>query len=185
MISQSRSAFIYANLFLLSSSVIVQSFVNSNVHPPVAVTVTFSGGKFFSRHQDATTTSLHAIRQRNESDTYSKSQAELNMEELQKAARDPAAFEAYVLNKNKNKSDTDTGTGTNNGEIDAKRIDDSDGEESSQPPKKKNGYVPIEQWDEQREKDMMAWEQKVQFDGQRYGNRFNQNEILRSNLNRF
>ena len=173
----------------------MQSFVNSNVHPPVAVTVTFSGGKFFSRHQDATTTSLHAIRQRSESDTYSKSQAELNMEELQKAARDPAAFEAYVLNKNKNKNksdtDTGTGTGTNNGEIDAKKIDDSDsdgggdGEESSQPPKKKNGYVPIEQWDEQREKDMMAWEQKVQFDGQRYGNRFNQNEILRSNLNRF
>mmetsp|Transcript_5542 Transcript_5542/g.11323 ORF Transcript_5542/g.11323 Transcript_5542/m.11323 type:complete len:153 (-) Transcript_5542:345-803(-) len=49
---------------------------------------------------------------------------------------------------------------------------------------KKTGYVRAEEWDAQHKADM-SWDQKVAFDGQRYGNRFNQNEILRKNLNQF
>lgn len=88
----------------------------------------------------------------------------LNLEELQKVASDPTAFEAYVLQ----------------GRVEEKKKIE---ENQSQP--KTNGtkgYVPIEQWDKERKRDDMTWEERVQFDGQKFGNRFNQNEILRHNL---
>ena len=48
-------------------------------------------------------------------------------------------------------------------------------------------YVRAEVWEEQeREKaKSLNWEERVQFDGQVHGNRFNQNEILRHNLKGF
>ena len=48
--------------------------------------------------------------------------------------------------------------------------------------KEKIGYVPIEEWDDALSKEEISWEEKVQFDGQRYGNKFRQNDILRKNL---
>ena len=45
----------------------------------------------------------------------------------------------------------------------------------------KKGYVRAEEWDAQR-KTSLQWEEKVQFDGRRHGNRWQQNEILRHNL---
>ena len=90
------------------------------------------------------------------------------MEELQQAAKDPATFEAYVLRKQQAKLEE---------EEDAKKLNKANDEVT-----KKSGYVPIEQWDKERSKDDMGWEEKVQFDGQRFGNRFQQNEILRKNL---
>ena len=52
-----------------------------------------------------------------------------------------------------------------------------------------SGYKKVEEWDEeQREKDdkgEYTWEQRAQFDGQRNGNKYRQNEILRHNLNAF
>jgi len=48
----------------------------------------------------------------------------------------------------------------------------------------KKGYVPIEKWDQERKQklDSMSWEERMQFDAQKYGNQFKQNEILRQNL---
>uniref|UniRef100_A0A7S3VGV0 Uncharacterized protein n=1 Tax=Chaetoceros debilis TaxID=122233 RepID=A0A7S3VGV0_9STRA len=102
-----------------------------------------------------------------------KTQVEIDQEELQKAARDPKAFEAYVLKKNSPNANAAE-------EQSNKNVDDIP---STSPNKK--GYVPIEQWDADRSKDSLSWEEKVQFDGQRFGNRVNQNEILRNNINRF
>jgi hypothetical protein len=52
---------------------------------------------------------------------------------------------------------------------------------------KRKGYVRAEEWEEeeQRKRKEMRWEERVQFDGQQHGNRFNQNEILRHHLNAF
>ena len=53
---------------------------------------------------------------------------------------------------------------------------------------KKGGYVRAEEWEaeEQRKaKNASSWEERVQFDGQRHGDRFSQNEILRHHLKGF
>lgn len=105
-------------------------------------------------NENAQNTPLHAANRDN-----------LDLDALQKAAKDPKAFEEYVLNKKKVKEE-------------AKIVEEK-------PASTKKGYVPIEQWDEERKKDSLQWEEKVQFEGQMHGNRFNQNEILRHNLNTF
>jgi hypothetical protein len=79
---------------------------------------------------------------------------------LQEAARDPKKFEQFVMKK-----------------------DDVEPEPApAVEPKKGGGYQRIEEWDAQRSRDDMSWEERVQFDGQRNGNQFRQNEILRRNL---
>mmetsp|Transcript_17642 Transcript_17642/g.22265 ORF Transcript_17642/g.22265 Transcript_17642/m.22265 type:complete len:159 (-) Transcript_17642:816-1292(-) len=90
-----------------------------------------------------------------------------DMEEMLRAAQDPKLFEEYVLKKNQTKN-----------EVNIEKTTSGEDEEGG----KKKGYVPIEQWEEERSKDSLSWEEKVQFDGQRYGNQFQQNEILRKNL---
>ena len=89
----------------------------------------------------------------------------LDLDALQKAAKDPKSFEEYVLNK--------------------KIVKEEAKIEEEKTASTKKGYVPIEQWDEERKKDSLQWEEKVQFEGQMHGNRFKQNEILRHNLNTF
>jgi hypothetical protein len=73
---------------------------------------------------------------------------------LQDAARDPKTFEEMSLSE--------------------------DVEEAPKPIRK--GYQRIEDWDAET-KQSSAWEEKVQFDGQRHGNRFAQNNILLKHLN--
>ena len=52
--------------------------------------------------------------------------------------------------------------------------------------KPKGKYQRIEEWDEERkEKGTLTWEEKVQFEGQKYGNQVRQNEILNRNLKGF
>jgi hypothetical protein len=80
---------------------------------------------------------------------------------LQEAARDPKKFEQFVMNDG-NKEDEEP--------------------EAPVVEPKKGGYQRIEEWDAQRSRDDMSWEERVQFDGQRNGNQFQQNEILRRNL---
>lgn len=47
-------------------------------------------------------------------------------------------------------------------------------------------YQRIEEWDEERNaKGELSWEEKVQFDGQRYGNQVKQDSILRRQLGGF
>jgi hypothetical protein len=76
---------------------------------------------------------------------------------LQEAARDPKKFEEMSLS--------------------------IDPEEDETPkPTTGKGYQRIEDWDAET-KDDNSWEEKVKFDGQRYGNKFNQNSILMKHLN--
>jgi len=100
------------------------------------------------------------------------------MEELQRAARDPKAFEAYVL-KRKLEQET-TPENSSNSDLDQSDSDSPANEKKTST----SNYVPIEQWDEERGKneDSLTWEEKVQFDGLRNGNRYKQNEILRHHL---
>ena len=52
--------------------------------------------------------------------------------------------------------------------------------------KPKGKYQKIEDWDaERKEKGILSWEEKVQYDGQRHGNQFRQNDILTRNLHSF
>eukprot|EP00545_Synedropsis_sp_CCMP1620_P002216 CAMPEP_0119019914 /NCGR_PEP_ID=MMETSP1176-20130426/22958_1 /TAXON_ID=265551 /ORGANISM="Synedropsis recta cf, Strain CCMP1620" /LENGTH=97 /DNA_ID=CAMNT_0006974239 /DNA_START=430 /DNA_END=723 /DNA_ORIENTATION=- len=81
---------------------------------------------------------------------------------LQEAARDPKKFEEFVR-----------------GDVE----EDDEDVEPEEPVVKKNGYQRIEEWDANRSRDDMSWEEKVAFDGRQNGNRFKQNEILRHNLN--
>lgn len=52
------------------------------------------------------------------------------------------------------------------------------------PSKTKKAYQRVEEWDKER-KENLTWEEKVQFDGQRHGNKVNQNDILRHHLHTF
>ena len=53
---------------------------------------------------------------------------------------------------------------------------------------KKGKYQRIEEWDEERKKSNgkeLTWEERVQFEGQQYGNQVRQNDILTRNLHTF
>uniref|UniRef100_A0A7S4ALM6 Uncharacterized protein n=1 Tax=Pseudo-nitzschia australis TaxID=44445 RepID=A0A7S4ALM6_9STRA len=59
-------------------------------------------------------------------------------------------------------------------------------EESDEAKKPIGKYQSIEDWDaEQKEKGVMSWEEKVQFDGQRFGNQLKQDKILSRHLGTF
>ena len=94
---------------------------------------------------------------------------------IQKAASDPVAFERMALGKDEK-------------EKKAEPVEDSS-DNNDDAPKKKSGYVRAEEWDAQvkarQKKGEFTWEERVQFEGQRQGNQFNQNEILRKNLKAF
>ena len=89
-------------------------------------------------------------------------------------ASNPQSFENAVLKSQPlaaNVSDT-AGTGT----------------ETTNSTSSGSKYVRAEVWEEQereKAKSSSNWEERVQFDGQIHGNRFNQNEILRHNLKGF
>ena len=52
--------------------------------------------------------------------------------------------------------------------------------------KPKGKYQRIEDWDaERKEKGILSWEEKVQYEGQRHGNQVRQNDILLRNLHSF
>lgn len=105
----------------------------------------------------------------NNGDNYDK-------DELLRVAQDPKLFEEYVLQrKNKTKLDEETNSMPGIANDPSRQIDEENNS-------RKGGYVSIEEWDEKRSSDDLSWEEKVQFDGQRFGNQYNQNEILRKNL---
>lgn len=79
---------------------------------------------------------------------------------LQEAAKDPEAFERLVMGKDEEPEEEPVKTGNS------------------------GGYQRIEEWDKEHTQNL-TWEEKVQFDGQRFGNQVNQNEILRKNLKSF
>ena len=83
---------------------------------------------------------------------------------MQSAAGDPQVFEQFVCEKPAVKKHEKAPLKENNG-----------------------GYQRIEDWEEQEQqrKKEMSWEERVQFDGLRHGNRVSQNDILRHHLNSF
>jgi hypothetical protein len=103
------------------------------------------------------------------------------MRRLMEVASDSASFEKAVMAGDSYDHELVATAKHSNG---YKRADDND---SSLPTKKKKGtYQRAEEWDAERKANgTMTWEEKVQWEGQRHGNRVNQNDILRHHLNTF
>lgn len=95
------------------------------------------------------------------------------------AAADPHTFRAMALSN------------TNTKEPSAKEVTDAVASSSSKSPiptevkQQTPKYQRIEEWDAKTKKESLEQDQKLQFDGQRNGNRFQQNEILRRHIGSF
>jgi hypothetical protein len=96
------------------------------------------------------------------------------------AASDPKAFERMALDDGSRNSIHDIS--------DSKNLDDESFELGGNPPIKRV-YVRAEEWEqewqEKKKNGKLSWEERVQFDGQRYGNQVNQDDILRRHLKGF
>ncbi|KAL7464877.1 hypothetical protein ACHAXS_005209 [Conticribra weissflogii] len=107
---------------------------------------------------------------------------------LQKASKDPATFEKFIEESVAKKKKLGSAS------VVASSLASSDSStaleagESSPPPKTKKGtYQRIEEWDAQRQNGNgnMSEEERLQWECQKMGNQFRQNEILRHHLNSF
>lgn len=102
-------------------------------------------------------------------------------ERLTQAAANPDTFAQMALEQ----TTTTTSASSQNGNENKPSVVSTDHPNDSPPPR----YVPVEEWDaaqrNQTKGGLLSWEERVQFDGQRHGNRFRQNEILRHNLKGF
>jgi len=109
------------------------------------------------------------------------------------AASDPAAFERMVASDAAAGEPSTYATRTTNGSTNGKKNGAAStaghaGNGAGNPNKQPTaGYVRAEDWEaeqeEKRKNGSLSWEERVQFEGQRSGDRFKQNEILRHNLN--
>ena len=90
---------------------------------------------------------------------------------LQVASKDPATFERFIEDSVSRKK----GVASNYNNI----------SNENDKPKKKGKYVPIEEWDANRNLDDMTNEERLQWECQRNGNQYRQNEILMNNLKGF
>lgn len=100
---------------------------------------------------------------------------------LQAASKDPETFEKFIeesmANRGKKPSDVVWSSSS--------LMNGANGNADDTAPKKKK-YVPIEEWDAQRQNgEGMSKEERIQWECQRSGNQFKQNEILRQNLKSF
>ena len=95
------------------------------------------------------------------------------------AASNPQSFESAVLKSQQQQHDSTNAHATNMTNTSGTANNNTTGSSK---------YVRAEVWEEQereRAKSSSNWEERVQYDGQIHGNRFNQNEILRQNLKGF
>ena len=103
------------------------------------------------------------------------------MKRLSAIASDPKLFEESVLRASTGVEES-TNTTNNSSSFAEPTMTTTE-------KKKKRGYVRAEEWDQERnakaQEEGMSWEERVQYDGQRFGNQFQQNEILRKNLKAF
>lgn len=96
-------------------------------------------------------------------------------------ASDPKSFENAVIRQTNTEQIQASSAAVSNSTSPAEVSSDS-------PVLKKGGYVRAEDWEAEerrKAKNASSWEERVQFDGQRHGNRFSQNEILRHHLKGF
>jgi hypothetical protein len=107
---------------------------------------------------------------------------------LQAASKDPVTFEKFIdesMARSAKKSNSIGGSGqgmASSSKLNKGNVNGND--ENIDGTKKK--YVPIEEWEEQRKNgENMSWEERLQWESQRGGDQFRQNEILRQNLKQF
>jgi hypothetical protein len=110
------------------------------------------------------------------------------------AASDPGAFERMALQKDeptapveRRKKKSSTSLQASSSSSNATESLESFAEEIPTTQKKRRGYVRAEEWEKEQQQKAkeMSWDERVQFEGQRHGNRFNQNEILRHHLHTY
>ncbi|KAL3808093.1 hypothetical protein ACHAXA_010805 [Cyclostephanos tholiformis] len=112
---------------------------------------------------------------------------------LREASKDPIAFEKFVEESTSSgrddgggggeKSSTVSSSSSSSSSVAMKGVKDVDGNDVARAPKK---YVPIEEWDAGRKNgENMTKEERLQWECQRNGDQFKQNEILMRNLKRF
>mmetsp|Transcript_32880 Transcript_32880/g.69183 ORF Transcript_32880/g.69183 Transcript_32880/m.69183 type:complete len:190 (-) Transcript_32880:100-669(-) len=100
---------------------------------------------------------------------------------LQIASKDPEKFEKFIEESMERKK-----KGVKYSATMQSSSAGVNGDATAENAPKKGKYVPIEEWDEQRENgENMSSEERLQWECQRNGNQFNQNEILTRNLNSF
>lgn len=108
---------------------------------------------------------------------------------LSQTASDPKAFEKMVLGE-LNKDDSTTVAEATKEVVstnyNSNSKDDNADSAIGDDKKRQRGYQRAEDWeaDQAKEQKTLSWEERVQYDGQQHGNKFNQNEILRKNLHR-
>jgi len=102
---------------------------------------------------------------------------------LQAASKDPETFEKFIEESMAKKK---VGTATTMSSATANGVNGDSTAGVDDAPKKKGKYVPIEEWDAQRKNgENMSKEERLQWECQRNGNQFRQNEILLHNLKSF
>lgn len=112
---------------------------------------------------------------------------------LQQASKDPETFEKFIEESMAKKKLAKGGSG---GGVRSSTVVSSaslaangsaaDASTANSKAPKKSKYVPIEEWDEQRKNgENMSAEERLQWECQRNGNQFRQNEILSHHLNSF
>ena len=100
------------------------------------------------------------------------------MKRLTKLASDASLFEQTVLSSSHHDSNAASSSTAQHASL------HSDQEEEP----KRRGYVRAEEWDKEQTaklKEGLSWQERVQYDGLRFGNGVQQNEILRKNLSGF
>lgn len=101
-------------------------------------------------------------------------------DQLQAASKDPERFEKFIEETMAKKKMVSSSSSSLSSAYSAA----AKAQEETTPKKKKGAYVPIEQWDAQHSENMSK-EERLQWECQRNGNQFRQNEILMHNLKSF
>ena len=109
---------------------------------------------------------------------------------LQAASKDPETFEKFIEKSMKKKKISSASSSSYSSVVDysssskTTAASSTSEEEGENKPKKK--YVPIEEWDANRSKpENMSKEERLQWECQRGGNQFRQNDILLHHLKSF
>ncbi|KAL3785846.1 hypothetical protein ACHAW5_000154 [Stephanodiscus triporus] len=100
---------------------------------------------------------------------------------LREASKDPETFEKFVEDTMSSREDGGEKKSDDISSSEAIKFARGDDEGNSKKPKQ---YVPIEEWDKNNG-DNMTKEERLQWECQRNGDQFRQNEILTQNLKRF
>ena len=110
-------------------------------------------------------------------------------DQLQTASKDPETFEKFIEESMARKKESERGNMSSISMMSSSSSSTTDATASTAEtaPRKKKKYVPIEEWDAQRDAsgDNMTREERMQWEAQQNGDRFRQNEILMHNLKGF